>query len=125
MKSNTTEIEYRIDKSAASLIDIKAEINKLWDDLKNPKSPVYKDALESGIDVDALPDRANEVLTLEKTGAGLDPFLVSLVVVFAKSAAAAAGAAAGKDIWTRIILPRLLHKFGEGSIVEKDENPNK
>jgi hypothetical protein len=99
--------------------EFSGEIENLWEQLQKPGSKLREEAIEKGLPAKELDElrkhKYDEVIELRR-GAALDPASVALVVAFAPVAAKIT-----KDVWEHLILPRLVKRFGRGTIEPKDK----
>jgi hypothetical protein len=109
------ELEYLVFDPNLSVIEIQRFAQEIWDSAHRNGSPVQAEALEAGIHIQNLPLNIAEIIKIKSVGArvGIDPF--SLLI----GAVIAGGTKVAKDIWAKIILPRLVAKYGTQAIKEK------
>lgn len=96
--------------------DLVGEIDALWADLRQPGSGARKGAERLKIDVTDLPERAP--ITVTQDGAGFDPATVAVIVAVAPLVLPFAKLTARvlEDLWTHVLLPRILQRKGEHAL---------
>lgn len=103
-----------------SMEDFSREIENLWKQLQKPDSKLREEAIAKGLPAAELDElrkhNYDEVIELRR-GAALDPASVALIVAFAPVAAKVI-----KDVWERLIFPRLVKQFGRGTIEPTDKS---
>ena len=99
-----------------SVDEIQSEIAKFWQILDNQGSPALDDELRAaGLDRAALEgvDRESAIV-VHPGSSGMDTSAVVLLVSFAPSANRVI-----KDLWKKIILPRIERRWGDDAIGEE------
>jgi hypothetical protein len=92
---------------------LESELDTLWQQLK--EDDLAAEARAEGIDLSSLAGYSrDQVITVTKEGHGFDPVTTALVVAFAPVAARVA-----KDLWTKILLPRILRNKGKNALTPK------
>jgi|SRR5882672_3761464 len=92
--------------------DVDNELDQLWVELNKPGSLLAEKALSDGIDVSQIKgQRRADFITVHSEGAGLDPATTAIVVAFAPVVAKIL-----RDLWDRILLPRILRAYGGDSL---------
>jgi hypothetical protein len=95
---------------------IQSEIVKFWQVLDNQGSPVLDDELRAaGLDRAALDgvDRESAIV-VHPGSSGVDPSTVVLVVSIAPSVNHVI-----KDLWKKIVLPRIVRRWGDDAVGEE------
>jgi hypothetical protein len=69
------------------------------------------DVAKAGIDAAAIAEVDRDTSIRFSEDAGLDPLTVTLIVTFAPVAATVT-----RDLWTKVILPRIERRWGNGSV---------
>jgi hypothetical protein len=107
------EIRYRPKKIDQRQLD--SELDKLWQQLL--EDPDWaSEARDADIDLTELSAHSRkDLLTVSAEGDGLDPATTALVVAFAPVAAKVA-----RDLWDKILLPRILRNKGRDALVPKE-----
>lgn len=101
--------------------DIDQKLDQVWHELSTPNSSLAKKAMAESMDLAQLKGRMrSEVITVHTEGAGLDPATTAIVVAFAPTVAKIL-----RDLWCRILLPRILHDFGEDTLKEEPRQEKK
>jgi hypothetical protein len=99
-----------------SVDEIQSEIAKFWQIFDNQDSPALDDELRAaGLDRAALDgvDRESAIV-VHPGSSGMDTSAVVLLVSFAPSANRVI-----KDLWKKIVLPRIERRWGEDAIGEE------
>jgi hypothetical protein len=92
---------------------LESELDTLWQQLKD--DDLAAEARAEGINLNSLVAyRRDQVITVTKEGHGLDPVTTTLIVAFSPVAARVA-----KDLWTKILLPRILRSKGKDALSPK------
>jgi hypothetical protein len=99
-----------------SVDEIRSEIAKFWQILDNQDSPALDDELRAAhLDRAALDGVDRESAIVVHAGSsGVDPTVVLLLVSLAPSANRVI-----KDLWTKIVLPRIERRWGDDAIGEE------
>lgn len=107
--------EYLVFDPNLSVIEIQRFAQEIWDGVHRNGSPLQIEAIEAGIHIQNLPLNLADIIQIKSVGArvGIDPFSLFIGAVIA------GGTKVAKDIWTKIILPRLIAKYGEQAIKPK------
>lgn len=94
---------------------LEAQLDRLWQDLQGD-SALATEAEQAGIVLSEIRKRPRkEVITVRKDGEGFDPVTTALVVAFAPVAARVA-----RDLWLKVLLPRILKAKGKDSLEPKE-----
>jgi hypothetical protein len=96
--------------------EIRSEIAKFWQILDNQDSPALDDQLgAAGLDRAAFDgiDRESAIV-VHPDSSGVDPGTVALVVSLAPSVNRVI-----KDLWQKIVLPRIEQRWGDDAIGEE------
>ena len=92
---------------------LETELDTLWEQLKD--EDFAAEVRAEGIDLTSLASYSrDQVITVTKEGHGFDPVATALVVAFSPVLARVA-----KDLWTKILLPRILQKKGKNTLTPK------
>jgi hypothetical protein len=111
---NRMETEIRYSYKGISQQELEAKLDEIWGQLKTD-SDLATEARSQGIDLSALSSLPRaEAITVRKEGKGFDPVTTALVVAFAPVVATIV-----KDLWQKIILPRITHDKGKDALVQK------
>lgn len=106
----TNELRY---SSGLTLNELNSKVDKLWSQLwDDPR--MQQEAAAAGIDLSTITRIRTDVVTLRREGAGIDPVSTAIVVAFAPVIAKIA-----RDIWERILLPKILQDKGKDTLVKK------
>jgi integral membrane sensor domain MASE1 len=100
--------------------DLKVEVTDLLESLKTDTN-LRQEVADAGINLDELDrtlrdQKAEDVITIEPDGAGVDPATVAIIVAFAPVAARVT-----QDLWTHFMLPWLKRKFGTNAITPLED----
>lgn len=111
------DLEYSVCAQNLSVLEIQRFAQEVWDDVQRNNSHVRSEAENAGIPVKELSSTLADIVQIKSIGArvGIDPF--SLLV----GATVAGGAKVAKDIWAKIILPRLVARYGVNAIELKKQ----
>jgi hypothetical protein len=94
--------------------ELEAKLDEFWAHLQQD-SELAAEARKQGIQLDDLRGKKRaEVITVAKEGDGFDPATTALIVAFAPLAAKVA-----RDIWTKLLLPRILKAKGKDALTPK------
>jgi hypothetical protein len=113
------QLEYELTKATAG--EVIREVDRLCRELGR-QGPMKMEAVQAGFDLTVSDaELISTSIRVEASGYGIDPSTVGIVVVlsapFAKAGAKLTEVAL-KDIWRKIIFPRLEQRLGRGAIVE-------
>jgi len=86
-------------------------LDELWAD-----DSFWKSAADLGFDREGLPSSRTGAFNVHRQGAGLDPASTAIVVAFAPVAAKMV-----RDLWTKVILPRIERDKGVGALQNVDD----
>jgi hypothetical protein len=110
---------------AISERELTDELNRIWEELKNPDSPVSRDASEAGIPVEALRDmERKDVIEVGTEGAGigvLDTALIVVLLPLAMKAAEKITEKAVEEFWERVVVRWIRERKGEDALKEKSD----
>ena len=113
MAKTTAVLEYEAHQRL-DLEKVNQEINRAWS--SGLQDPQFLDQLrKQGVDPATLPQTGTEVIEVEKEGEGITPEEIKLLVSIGTSLAPVI-AKIIKDLWVRVILPRIRADQGEDSI---------
>ena len=105
----TSHLAYKMGKLTVS--ELSAIVDDLWQNLESDPD-LRRDAHNAGIDPTSIPAIASdEALVIEAQESGGDPATPSIIVAFAPVAAETI-----RDLWMRILLPRILNENGNDAI---------
>lgn len=92
------------------------EIRSFWEDLRT--NPVWQDETRrAGVDPKELAQiPENERITVSTREAGFDPATTAIIIAFSPVAAGIV-----RDVWQKVILPRIATKYQPGTLKEKEE----
>jgi hypothetical protein len=106
------ELQYNV--QGISVADMLTEINALWDELLVSNSDLHRRATQLGIDIDAITMPGTEAIQVRRDGSGFDAATTAVIVSFSPVAAKVLS-----DLWSKLILPRLIRKNGDDSILPR------
>lgn len=114
----------RYGMSGHSVEAYEAELDQMWAELKDPNSDISQEAKLRRIDIAplrALERRDAIALETEKAAFGME---VTLIIALAPLATELVKAAAPiiKDLWFKVLGPRILQSKGEDALSEQTEN---
>ena len=95
--------------SGVSREAIENEVSKAWSDLRSDAG-VRDQLAAAGVDLSAVRDvTATDAITVRSAGSGFagEAIVVALAIKVAS------------DVWEKLILPRLLKRFGADAVVEQ------
>jgi hypothetical protein len=99
-----------------NLSELEAKLDELWVQLQQ-ESALATEATKQGISLGELRGKKrNEVIEVRKEGEGFDPATTALIVAFSPLVAKVA-----KDLWTNILLPRILKAKGKDALTPKEK----
>lgn len=94
--------------------ELEAKLDEFWAQLQQD-SELGAEARKQRIPLDDLRGKKRgDVITVAKEGEGFDPVATALIVAFAPVAAKAA-----RDLWTKLLLPRILKAKGKDALTPK------
>lgn len=108
--------EFVYTRGGLSVDEIQGEIVQFWQILDSPGSPALDDQLSAaGLDRATLADVNRENAIIVRAGtSGVDPTTAVLLVSLAPSANRII-----KDLWKKIVLPRIRERWGDDAIGEE------
>lgn len=99
-----------------SVDDISNKLDELWLEIQQPYSQLRRQALEAGINLDALQGmNRDEVVSVERPSSG---FADTELLIFIGKAMAPVVAKIAIDLWNNLLLPRIRRDKGEDALVE-------
>lgn len=110
------KIVYQLDGTQLEVSNIETELNSAYNDLVCGKGAAHERAIAENIDLAALPGSLSDMMTFRKSAAGSDPSLIDLIVLLVGSGLVKTVA---KDLWTKVLLPILIEKYGSSAIKQK------
>lgn len=110
------KLEYTVESRIVGIAELQALARESWARMKIEGTSENALAKQSGIDVAALPDGLDQLLSMKTSGAGLDLNSVMLVIA---GAAGSALTVMAKDIWKKVLLPRIVQRWGPKAIKEQ------
>jgi hypothetical protein len=112
----TGKEEFVYARGELSVDQIQSEIAQFWQILDNPGSPALEAELSAaGLDRAALANVNRENAIIVRAGtSGVDPTTAVLLVTLAPSANLII-----KDLWKKIVLPRIQRRWGDDAIGEE------
>jgi hypothetical protein len=112
----SAEEEFVYARGELSVEQIESEIAQFWQILDKPGSPALEaDLSAAGLDRATLASVNRENAIIVRAGtSGVDPTTAVLLVTLAPSANLII-----KDLWKKIVLPRIRKRWGENAIGEE------
>ena len=93
---------------------LESKLDELWRQIQED-SEIATEAEASGISLsDVRGKLRREFITVTREGDGLDPVTTALIVAFAPVVAQVA-----RDLWAKILLPRILRDKGRDALIPK------
>jgi hypothetical protein len=93
---------------------LESMLDEYWKQLQED-SDLATEAKAEGISLEDVRGKSrDEVITVEKEGEGFDPATTALIVAFAPVVAKVV-----RDLWEKILLPRILRKKGQDALTPK------
>lgn len=110
--------EYELDADTLSVVDMRRYLASVWDELRTPAG---REALKrEGLSENFADGKFEEVFFVEPSGASLvDPGSVIVGMLLAGAGTV------GKDVWKKILLPRLEDRFGKTALKERKKADKK
>jgi hypothetical protein len=94
--------------------ELEAKLDEFWVQLQQD-SELAAEARKQRIPLDDLRGKKRgDVITVAKEGEGFDPVTTALIVAFAPVAAKVA-----RDLWTKLLFPRILKAKGKDALTPK------
>jgi len=94
--------------------ELEAKLDELWTQLEQD-SELVAEARKLRIPLEDLRGKKRgDVIAVTKEGEGFDPATTALIVAFAPVAAKVA-----RDLWTKLLLPRILKAKGKDALTPK------
>ena len=107
----TIQEEYVItDKTSVSVKDVQQAVRAAWADLAVEGSTAREQAIDAGIDLDALPAELDGFVDVQPAAAGMGG--VDLLILAASHAAV--------QLWQYVLLPQIRERWGDKSIAAKN-----
>lgn len=113
-KDQQTMVEHHYETRVLDETQLQNEIEALWHDLQH--DPAWRaEAEKQGIPVERVVGVGwREAIGVRRDAAGLDPVSTALVVSFSPVLAGIV-----RDVWERLLLPRLERRYGGGALTER------
>ncbi len=95
-----------------TLAELNQLLDQMWDDLQHD-SDVRRRAEHAGVDLGQLAhlDRNSAICVTREATQGFDPATTAVIIAFAPVAAKMT-----RDLWDKVLLPRILHQKGETAL---------
>jgi hypothetical protein len=95
-------------------VQLESKLNEFWEGLQQYLD-LATEARAQGIDLEALHGKSREaVITVKKEGEGFDPVTTALIIAFAPVLAKVT-----RDVWEKLLLPRILRDKGQDALTPK------
>jgi len=95
--------------------EVGEKLDQVWNELNKPGSPLAERAQSLQVDLSQVKGKSRaDLVTVNEQGSGLAPATTAIIVAFAPTAAKIL-----RDLWDRILLPRILHDLGSDSLTPK------
>jgi hypothetical protein len=108
----TDEIRYSYKKIDQAQLESK--LDEFWEGLQQYLD-LAAEARAEGIDLDALHGKSRkEAITVKKEGDGFEPATTALIIAFAPVVAKVT-----RDVWEKLLLPRILREKGQDALTPK------
>jgi hypothetical protein len=110
------EQHFLIGADGVDIAQIRAEVRAAWQDMLREGTVENARALEGGIALDQLPAASDDAVVVRPSAAGVGSVDVVVALLVAGMV---------RDVWKKILLPRLVEKFGPQVLKSKGSKNDK